>query len=334
MKKLYLNLLALAITATSIQAQITLKQSTHGIVPGETHYFVFAKGLDEGAAGTDITWDFSKLTPTGTTLTSKMLNASETPKGTEIVSANVVIEEFGNNFYFSDTRKSVLDYGVANAGYITKYDKPAVKLDFPLYYGKKVSGDFSGTQTANGTSVAITGTYSVEADAYGSLILPDGVTLSNTLRVKQTRSYNGSACKEITYRWYVSYLHYPVLVVIKSADGAGKETATLVAYHPGADRLKSLEAEKLEVAAATSSVNVFPNPWKADLNIEYTLESDQTVQIELYDVNGKLVKVLQQATAQPKGKNALTISEVVKNGVYFVKIVHGNQAWVNKVVKQ
>jgi hypothetical protein len=334
MKKFYFFTLVL-MSVTVLQAQIPLTQSTHGIVPGNAFAFVFTQPVEEGVSGKNIIWDFSSLKSNGKTLTSNMLNAIETTKGGEVSKANVAIEEFGNQFYFADSKNGILDYGVAMSNSLIKYDAPAVKLPFPLSYGKKVSGNFSGTQITGTQTTPITGTYEVYADAYGKLILPDGVILNNTLRVKQTRTYGSCACKEIVYRWYIKDLHYPVLVITKYADANGKETASQTAYHPYSEnKTKGAIAAQEEESEVLSSIKTYPNPWKESLAIEISFASEANVQIELFDNYGKLVKVLQPKQKQAAGKYSYQLGSNYPAGVYFLHIINDSENLVKKLVKE
>jgi hypothetical protein len=331
MRKHYFITIGAVFAFCSLQAQITLTQKTHGIVPGNAHEFIFAEGVNEGEAGKNIVWDFSNLKATNTTLTSRMLTST----GAEIPSSNVAIEEFGNIFYFAETNAGILDRGFVSGNSVVKYVKPATKLVFPLTFGSKVTGDFSGVQTNGVQESTIGGSYEVTSDAYGTLLLPNGITVKDALRVKQTRSYiTGCACKEIVYRWYTAQLHYPVLVITKYSDGAGNERPVLTAYHPYQPSLEKSKVIEDENSTLSGGVDVFPNPWTDVLKINYTLNSDQTVSVELNDASGRLVKVVQTPLNQTKGSYSLSITDQVPAGIYIVKIQTGTKLASYKIVKK
>ena len=79
-------------------------------------------------------------------------------------------------------------------------------------------------------------------DAYGSLILPNNITVENVLRVKQSRTFdngNGNSLQEITYRWYSTDVRYPILVIIKYVTATSSNIAEVAMYAHAGDRNKS-----------------------------------------------------------------------------------------------
>jgi hypothetical protein len=265
------------------------------------------------------------------------------PQSTEnkIEKSNLVLEEFGNKFYFQTSEDGMLQYGSVACNSVTQYDKPFVKLKFPFSYGNKVTGNYSGTQTAGTSVVEVSGTYEIFADAYGSLLLPDDVIFENVLRVKQTRLINyknsSNQIKEITYRWYDKDVRYPVLVIVKYETENNANIAEIAMYSEAINHKKSAQlSAAIENIHGLTNVNAYPNPFDEVLNISYNLDKDSKVIIDLYDVSGKLYKNVLQ-TSQDGGLHNLELSSSQLNmmpGVYYVKIYAGNQMFIKKVIKQ
>jgi hypothetical protein len=69
--------------------------------------------------------------------------------------------------------------------------------------------------------------------------------------------------------------------------------------------------------------SVTPNPVTCESNINYTVNNLSDVTISVYDINGKLVKVLFDQN-QEAGNYSLPLSLNVNPGVYFVKMNTGN----------
>jgi hypothetical protein len=338
MKKIYLILTFAATTVLCLNAQLKMKKVSHGIVAGDAHHFLFTEPVNNvGMAGKNRTWDFSNVKENGKTLTSHMFSAIETPKGSLIKNANSVIEEFGNFFYFKETENEIEHVGYISGNTIMIYDKPLLKLKFPLTYGDKFAGEYSGTQTSGSVNAKFSGSYEIACDAAGKLILPNGVAVNNTIRVKQSRTYNcptGCNYSEVIYRWYGKDVHYPLFVVIQNLDANGNITSTLTAYHrvTGADII----SDEAEAALAKSDIELkyFPNPWGKELSIKYTLAKDENVKVSIYNYNGALVKTIVPSTVQAKGSYNYTVSgESVKPGVYFLKIEHGDKVISKKLIK-
>ena len=77
----------------------------------------------------------------------------------------------------------------------------------------------------------------------------------------------------------------------------------------------------IETKFAEHKVIVYPNPMTDYLTIQYDLQNNSTVKIELYDVLGKMSMVLLPETKQSsnKYKNTWLLNEL-KSGLYFLKI--------------
>ena len=67
--------------------------------------------------------------------------------------------------------------------------------------------------------------------------------------------------------------------------------------------------------------SIFPNPGYDIVTIKFQLPKRTDVEINLYDINGRLVRTLFRDTARP-GENILTFNRsVLTSGVYFVRII-------------
>jgi hypothetical protein len=82
--------------------------------------------------------------------------------------------------------------------------------------------------------------------------------------------------------------------------------------------------------------NVFPNPTDGAMQLEFELATEQKLSLEIYSINGQLIKVLQKEINYPKGKNTLNsqIGEL-KEGMYLLVIQFENGTIVSKrIVKK
>ena len=76
-----------------------------------------------------------------------------------------------------------------------------------------------------------------------------------------------------------------------------------------------------------------PNPFKTELFIDFTLPKAEKTTLSLYDMNSKLI--ISTDIDGVKGDNAHTLKAgQIANGVYFLKIVSGDQVYSEKVIKQ
>lgn len=340
MKKIYI-VSVLVFLFAAVNAQFTLTYKTHGILAGDAHDYTLTNHVEQGLAGASQTWNFSGLKPDEkqSELTSHMLNAVYLKKGGDIPQANTVIEEYGNKFFFRAGEDALEQYGlVTKNNMVITYDKPFVKMKYPFSFGDSYQGNFSGTLKSGSITSNIQGEYSVTADGYGKLILPGGVELNNTLRIKTVRKNiygSNSWVSTTTYRWYVENVRYPVLVVIRQ-DTPNQSSIIKTAYFTHAASLMNATDDELnELSLHGGNLNVFPNPFVREVHVAYSLNADEKVTIELFDMSGKKVRTYLNSVSQPAGYHTYTISSndiETGNGSYYLRINLGDKTYTRKII--
>jgi hypothetical protein len=337
MKRSIFTLIGAAFMIVALNGQITLTAKTHGFRIGDSHDFLLMKNVSEGIAGSNVIWDFTGLEVTDRTLTSHMLSNDITQNTSSIPNSNFALEEFGNHFLFKVTDDKMVQYGAVSCNTVTIYDKPFLKLKFPLGYRDQVSGYYSGYQLTGTSKIPVQGSYSIEADAYGTLLLPGNIELGDVLRVKQTRSIqneNGSEIYEITYRWYSADVRYPILVVTKYVLPEQSYTSQTAMYAHVENQKKSTTG--IAAVESITGFNVYPNPYEDNLTINYELNKPGKVKIELYDVTGKLYKTVLNSEMQDGGSRTLTLEGSDtgnKPGIFYVRVSVDQKAYIKKVIK-
>ena len=148
--------------------------------------------------------------------------------------------ERGDRTYYNQDRGTINIIGSENFMELISYDMPETWLQFPMQVGDSVCGYFNGSGPyCERFFMRRYGTYKTKADATGKLVLPQGDTLRNVLRL-HTERYVGTItvpidtmlCKtpaftvdsiirllapdtakvrEDVYRWYAEGYRYPVL---------------------------------------------------------------------------------------------------------------------------
>ena len=210
---------------------------------------------------------------------------------------------------------------------VIKYDQPFLKMKFPFTAGDAFAGSISGTYAAGSLKATISGSYSVEADGWGKLILPGNVIAENTLRVKSVKNYDRiftSSTQHIeitTYRWYNEYNRYPLLVLtsIKATTGSRVTTTSQAAY---SNRLKTTLPVK-KTTLSENDLSLYPNPVSDKLTIKYQVETPGKVTIELYDNTGKKIRSLLDKNLNA-GNYSLeldTQSEGLPSGMYYIRAI-------------
>jgi hypothetical protein len=164
----------------------------------------------------------------------------------------------------------------------------------------------------------------VTVDGYGTLRLP-GHDLE-CLRMK--REYSWYQYKEFLY-----VTGEGVLLVVTDAWIAEPDTGYIDADYQvlmsygfvGVDDKESTPAEfKL--------LQNYPNPFNASTTIRYSLSEPSDVTIEIFDILGRRVSILQKGT-QPAGYHqALWNAGDMPSGVYFYKMQAGEFSEINRMV--
>ena len=93
----------------------------------------------------------------------------------------------------------------------------------------------------------------------------------------------------------------------------------------------------VETAGESLSIRSFPNPFNPETTIEYQLNTSAQVSINIYDIQGQLVKSLgqgyRQAGTYNTKWNGLTESGYqVPSGIYFIRITAGSETLNHRIV--
>lgn len=337
MKRFYLLALTLLIGA-SLQAQTVLRYNTHGLVADHKNEMKLTKYTEPGAQGKNVVWDFRSLE-----LTKDFVGTLDNPnisKGAFIFNeSNTLLEEFGNFFYFKSTESYIEQHGFmsANGNVRIKYHTPFVKMKYPFTFGNSFAGSFGGTyNSAEKQLGTINGSYAVDGDGIGTLMLPGNMVYENALRVREVRSFTQTInnrnydIETITYRWYVNGHRFPILVLISNTttyENGRSHTSTQAAYNAVA--LNEI-AIPLEVTTYNSNVqfDAFPNPYHNQVTIRFNLEQASSIDLSVYDINGRLVKVLFKGLNEGGEKTfQFSAKEMgLAKGAYIVKLnVNGQE---------
>jgi hypothetical protein len=315
------------LSATS--AQPVLSYNHHALKAGVNNPMSYCDYLEPGPGGNNRTWDFSDL-HFNRLFTGYLKNSTMTQTGASFTQSNTELAEFDSRFYFRVDANRVEQYGYSSAdGKIQiRYDIPFVKMKFPFCYGNSYSGTFSGTTYCSGTeSGSITGTYSVEADAYGTLILPSNTVYESTLRIRTEKSYSSIINQQsqevhiITYRWYNESHRYPLLVLTEYSVKSGENTTVnhQAAYNNNAIHFISPVVEE--------SALLYPNPTSSYLGLEFTVIAPGTIYFTISDMSGKVLRTFSEDISTG-GLHTYDLSDKISGlspSTYFLSIMNGEE---------
>ncbi|PKP38828.1 MAG: hypothetical protein CVT98_04700 [Bacteroidetes bacterium HGW-Bacteroidetes-15] len=337
MRKIYL-ILACTLIALSMQAQTVIRFKTHGLVADHVNEMKITKYTEPGADGRNVVWDFRTLE-----LTRDFIGSLDNPalsKGAStFTESNTLLEEFGNYFYFKTSEAQIEQHGFMSANGNVKiiYDTPFVKMKYPFSFGSSYSGSFDGRYIASEREAGtLQGSYSVDGDGLGTLMLPGNMVYENVLRIKEVKSYNqilnnrSYDIETITYRWYANDHRFPILVLISNTttyqDGR-IHNSTQAAYNPVALNESNTPLD-IETYSSINKLEAFPNPYHDQITIRVNLEETSTINLSVFDINGRLVKVLVKGSiaSGEKSYNFSAKEMGLGVGAYIVKLnVNGKE---------
>ena len=226
------------------------------------------------STGQGMVWDlsemeFTKWEPTATYTTE------DSRKGV------VTGTERNTRYYYESKPEALLLRGFENNLLKVEYDQPEVLLRMPLVYGDRYEGQFHGTSAYCEKVFSRTfGTYRVEVDGTGSMVLPLGDTLRHVSRVHSTKLTSARFFPKVqrermlkavvdsikfpvdsirqgiamdtlvietdTYRWYAAGYRYPVLEVISTGYKGEKPWTTEAFYCAPEDQQQLYDPENEE----------------------------------------------------------------------------------------
>ena len=237
-----------------------------------------------GNGGHDVLWNFSCLNATGKVDVTYYLSIGDS------VLAAADSERMCKYTLINDTLRMV---GYETPLIAMSYSVPQICMTYPFEYGHVISNSFDGRGTYCGNLlVRHSGTMLVEADAEGSVVISDGDTLRNVVRVhslsvnslcmyasSDTLLSDTSDIKqeiEECYSWYVRGYRYPMF-----------ET-TSVSYY---DRMSAVTCIQKAYCCLPDEQSLLPDTINERLLRDDSLASGHGADVFRYDVaysNGTL----------------------------------------------
>lgn len=321
MKKLLLSCLTLV--SCLLQSQ-TLTQSFNEPKPGETesNYALdtsaFSSGLPLNVTGNGVTWDFTKLKAINATITNNYLSAASVSNASNYAGCTFVQESSGVYSYFKSTTTPTPQteiLGIQTSSLSANFTNSGIIARYPVVYGSSTSDNMSGTFNFSVTGTC-SGKITTSADGLGTLNLPQGISLTNVLRVKsvQTLTFTASlipvgSIRQTIYNYYHASEKFPVLSLNYTYMSTSfSSTPTITGFATGNTGFFVTGIH--ETDAVNASLLVYPNP------------AQNTVYISSSAVTVRSVKVLNQLgqTIMSGGESSSVDISGLESGIYFIEI--------------
>lgn len=345
MNKITLSILLVGMTMFGLNAQTILTHSTHAMKKGDILNLNRVSYVDPGEEGANQLWDFSNAE----ILDNYVINYNEDvtlrsnrPAGTSFLCS----ENETRKPYFQITPTQKLYYGVDGPYAQIKFEEPLVDMVYPFVYGNEITGDMNGTYTNShdGKTTVIEGKYFTKADAWGTLILPNGKRIDNVLRIKSVRDYNHELYNTLYYITVTRYAYfapssrYAVMQIQEveyKCDCACNSYEKMAYFNPEATNQPMpayATASKLKNQQEIN-YNVYPNPVRNSFTLNYTLTEGSNVNVSLLDISGKEIKNIRNGYQNAGSYSINENIEDITNGVLILRLQIDDKVYTEKITK-
>jgi hypothetical protein len=306
MKKIVWSILLLPATALCQPTLNNVQDFTNGTI---LKFINCNTNVNEGSSGPNQIWNFSTLAPLGDTITEWIVLPSSVPGASLYPSANLVEKYSDSSYvYLNKTATQNLMLGFSEPGFAINYPDPLVFAQRPATYGSVFTDTFTSNFTANSFNFSGSGTVTISADAYGTLILPNA-TYSNVLRITTMQTQIDTLLQfSTTYTttvkvttWYDA-AHTSALLKIDTTSSGSFNQKTV-------EYLLNESINGIEERDNSAAFILYPNP--ASKNVMFTAAEKG----EMCICNAVGEKVLQIKTEQ--GLNTVDVS-LLPEGLYHM----------------
>lgn len=335
MTKLVLLSIAVAASITSATAQ-TINFEDLSPTIGSTYTSATSDYMDPGSAGVNQTWDFSGMTAIDQ-FTTSIVDPTQQPGAESFPNATFanVIEGTGQVGFSRAANNKIEVVGLYAPTGIMTWPDPRTQLEFPMTYQASFSDTYERLAILGpGIENQEIGSTTTLVDGSGTLITPSG-TYTNVLRLRiETTAdlvtrVNGTVVSTIPFtdvsHVFVKAGFQAPLASFISSDFSGQSTQSAVFY---VSSTLGLDAQDL-----FGEFTLYPVPAKDRLTLSFNLETNATVQFNLFAIDGRLIGQLsKQIFAQGANLVELELPSDVPTGVYMLQLQTDSGSETRKIV--
>ncbi|MCK9156264.1 MAG: T9SS type A sorting domain-containing protein [Paludibacteraceae bacterium] len=345
MKKIFTLTVALLLTAGCF-AQNVITYKNNALRAGDYRHLKQIEYKESTAGGANQVWDYSNAKE----INSKMyINQAENGVAANKSDLALVCDEGGSkNTYFEISKTQKKYFGLESKNTKISFEEPIVDLKFPFSYGDIIGGAMIGTYKSGNNEYPIDGNYFTSADAWGTLMLPDGNVYYNTLRIKVEKTYTQEVGKSkyeihtVRYQYFAEGVRYPVLIVlesdIKTDCNCACNNKTSEAFYETpmyfTGKLRSITEKDSEPVIENFEYSVSPNPFSTELTTSFSLTKNARIDIELMDLNGKIVKNVVNEKLEAGDYTYTTNTAELSAGQYTIVVRVGKKLYTSKLIKE
>jgi hypothetical protein len=276
----------------------------------------------EGAAQT---WDYTSLDVT--TPTTKNIIDPSTSGIAGLGSSTLCSDLQGSIDCFLIETGGIQRTGLGGFGSNFPYQNPEYVLKFPISYGYNDSDSFQSNFMATGFNGIRHGKVNYEVTGYGTLLLPNSITLNNVLQIKyvdhtidsvdvfgdwQTADHNF-----VRYYFYAPNYHGEVLQMSSGSSHFVSMGTDTTLYPSGTIYQLLGSGAGTEPMNEKENFDLYPNP----VNERFTLTSKENIpencRYTILNVNGQILQ-----TGVISANNLTVQVPMLNPGFYILQIIH------------
>lgn len=341
-------------TLTNANVSPSLNDSFLTVVADET-------GVMQGASGAGVTWNFGTLSTKGiadsvsignviyantaSSYSGLALAASLIPSATFATSTHAVVSPTSafTTYYIGSVAKLSTSAIYYSSTANSLYTDPMDVFQFPFTFGSNFVDAYAGFVTYGSATMTQSGSASVNADGWGTLILPPAPpststrTFTGVLRVHgyqlfkdSVNVFGGGVIYDTieTYTWYQPGYHSALLTISTVKN-------TLTSYKVVSYARKQLANHQAvsELDGVEATLKLYPNPANSFVHISFNTSADGPVKISLVDVLGREAAVI--ADHEFHGEVNLSYNTTaLSKGLYLVRVQSGEETITRKLEVQ
>ena len=334
-----------------LMAQPTITRDWIGTSGDEISVLFTVEVPDAGTVGADRSWDFSTVTPDTIRFDYQYVDADTTPFFDSYPTSNSCqsLSDFGFYQYYEIDDDAWEYLGNAFSSILQIFQDTKTILMFPMNFEDTFSDEFASTLSAFTVIKYGTGNINVTADAYGTVILPQG-TFDDVMRLQVIEESVdstdlGSGIVEKIHTSSVSYVWlsraHPGPLCTRSVTET-YQVALVPPIDPDTLFMDPDSSFQYDPTATTSALPYFttgafnlkvtPNPFVNNLDLNFTVDNGQKLNFELQTINGQVVYT-KNISAVP-GQNNFNINvQWLPTGPYIAILKGADEGSVQQVVK-
>ena len=347
MKKYLLSiklLLIVLLFVSAVNAQIVLNSDRKPVIGDSfTTSYMDTTGVNEGASGSNITWDFSNITATGEQWTAQYINPSEAPGDSLFPDADVAVNYDGLSYSFYDTESNTVhSLGMAYEDFSIVYFNTEKISEYPFTFNSTFLDNFQAQyELGEGLIVHNIGITQFTGDAFGNIILPDGSNHA-ALRVKIFRQtadtifvagipLSTTEVKSTTYEWYTSESKFPVFGISYLEINVNGNITTDKKVDYNTETPTDVNDEPKQIVSGFELLQNYPNPFNPSTKISWQSSVGSHQTLKIYNILGTEVATLVDEY-KPAGSYEVDFdASDLSSGVYLYKLQSGGNIITKKM---